>query len=460
MSTIDVSDVQGFALKGYNFPYARYLLLELLHYDSARKFIGAILPHITTGERWDHKPLTTLNIAFTHKGLVELQLPVATLLSFPVEFQQGMKARGDILYDTGLNAPNHWDEVWQTDRVHVWLAVNAQTPEALSAACVELDGLMHETGGARLLQSQDAAAVFVDGKPSTKEHFGYTDGFGNPDFKGAERNCVPGQGKLTKEGGWEALATGEFLLGYADEAGEIPVAPIPHLLARNGTFMVYRKLHQNVATFRQYLDTKGALYAGGKEKLAAKFVGRWRDGTPIELSPDHEDAAIVRDGNQNTNFTYGDDMQGSRCPIGAHIRRVNPRDASGFNGQLINRRRIMRRGLPYGEYVPEGEAVSDSAEHGIVFMALNASISRQFEFVQQQWIEYGNDAHQGNDKDLMLGNHEGKGRFVVQGTTDPTNPPFICGGLPNFVELRGGDYFFMPSLTALQMIAADAVDPR
>ncbi len=460
MSTIDVSDVQGFALKGYNFPYARYLLLELLHPDTARKFIGAILPHITTGERWVQKPLTTLNIAFTHKGLVELQLPVSTLLSFPVEFQQGMKARGDILYDTGLNAPNHWDEVWQTDQVHVWLAVNAQTPEALSAACVELDGLMHETGGARLLQSQDAAAVFIDGKPSTREHFGYTDGFGNPDFKGAERGCVPGQGKLTKEGGWEALATGEFLLGYADEAGEIPVAPIPHLLARNGTFMVYRKLHQNVATFRQYLETKGALYAGGKEKLAAKFVGRWRDGTPVELSPDKADPAIVRDNNQNTNFTYGDDSTGARCPIGAHIRRVNPRDASGFNGQLINRRRIMRRGLPYGEYVPEGEAVSDSAEHGIVFMALNASISRQFEFVQQQWIEYGNDAHQGNDKDLMLGNHEGKGRFVVQGTTDPTNPPFICGGLPNFVELRGGDYFFMPSLTALQLIAADAVDPR
>jgi hypothetical protein len=93
-------------------------------------------------------------------------------------------------------------------------------------------------------------------------------------------------------------------------------------------------------------------------------------------------------------------------------------------------------------------------------MVLNASIFRQFEFVQQQWIEYGNDAHQGNDKDLLLGNHEGKGRFVIQGSTDPKNPPFVCGGLQNFVELRGGDYFFLPSLTALAMIARNTVDPR
>ena len=120
----------------------------------------------------------------------------------------------------------------------------------------------------------------------------------------------------------------------------------------------------------------------------------------------------------------------------------------------------MRRGLPYGQYVPEGQPVSDSDDRGIIFMALNASIFRQFEFVQQQWIEYGNDAHQGNDKDLLLGNHQGKGRFVIQGSTDPKNPPFICGGLPNFVELRGGDYFFMPSLTGLAMMATNSVDPR
>jgi Dyp-type peroxidase family len=224
--------------------------------------------------------------------------------------------------------------------------------------------------------------------------------------------------------------------------------------------MVYRKLHQNVSAFRRYIAEKGALYAGGPEKLSAKFVGRWKDGTPLELSPDAPDPAIVKDENRNTDFTYGDDPDGAKCPLGAHIRRVHPRDAFGFNGGLVNRRRIMRRGLTYGDYVPEDQPVSDSDERGIIFIALSASLYRQFEFIQQQWIEYGNDAHQGNAKDVLMGNHGGNGRFVVQGTADPKNPPFICGGLPNFVELRGGDYFFIPSLTALAMMATNTVDPR
>ena len=462
MTEIDLSDIQGFAIRGYNFPYARYLLLELGEPAGARLWLRDLLQVITTGQRWDinSKPMTTVNIAFTHRGLVRLDLPLASRLSFPLEFQQGMKARGAILGDEGKNAPEHWDPVWREGRVHAWVAVNARDSAALAQRCLEMQELMKKTGGAFVLEAQDAGAIAIDGEFSTKEHFGYTDGFGNPDFRGVERASIPGQGKLTPDGGWEPLATGEFLLGYPDEAGELPAAPIPHLLGRNGTFMVYRKLHQNVAAFRAYLEEKGAQYAGGKEKLAAKFVGRWRDGTPIELSPDHADPGIVANPNKNTNFTYGADTGGIRCPLGAHVRRTNPRDAFGFNGGLVNRRRIMRRGLPYGAYVPEGQPVNDRDERGIIFMALNASIFRQFEFVQQQWIEYGNDARQGNDKDFLVGDHGGNGRFLIQGTTDPQNPPFLCGGLPNFVELRGGDYFFMPSLTALAMIATENVDPR
>ena len=442
-------------------PVARYIFLQLKEVPQARVLIRRLLHEITTGQHWDGgKPQSTLNIAFTHQGLRALELPDATLLSFPVEFQQGMKKRAAILGDTGLNSPEHWDEVWQAESVHVWLGVHALSAEALETRCSAIAALLGETGGATIIGAQDAASAIVNGKQTTGEHFGYTDGFGNPDYLGFARSSQPGQGKLMPDGSWAQLATGELLLGYADEAGELPVAPVPHILAANGTFMVYRKLHQNLATFRAFLDENAALYGGGKEKLAAKFIGRWRDGTPLELSPDGPDQSIVKDPQRNTNFTYGADDDGTHCPIGAHIRRVHPRDAFGFNGRLIDRRRITRRGLPYGRFAAEDEQVSDTEDRGIIFMALNANISRQFEFVQQQWIDYGNDAHQGNDKDMLLGNHGGQGKYVIQGDRAAANPPFVCANLPNFVELRGGDYFFLPSITALGMIAMDLVDPR
>jgi Dyp-type peroxidase family len=461
MSKLNASDIQGFVLRGYSHSHARYLFLHFEDPGRARKFIGRLLPGITTGQRWDGgKPQSTVNIAFTHRGLQAFALPPATLISFPVEFQQGMRQRAGILGDTGRNAPEHWDAIWREGRVHAWLGVYGLTPAALEARCAEMMSLMEETRGAIVLGTQDAASQIVDGKANSKEHFGYTDGFGNPDYLGVERSSQPGQGKLMPDGSWAPLATGELLLGYADEAGELPVAPIPHLLASNGTFMAYRKLHQNLATFRTYLDEQAKLYGGGKEKLAAKFIGRWRDGTPLELSPDAMNPEIVRDPNLNTNFTYGKDLEGTKCPIGAHLRRVHPRDAFGFNGKLIDRRRITRRGLPYGPFAGEDEPVSDADDRGVAFMALNASLSRQFEFVQQQWIEYGNDAHQGNDKDMLMGNHGGHGKFVVQGDRSAANPPHVCAKLPNFVELRGGDYFFLPSITALGMISMELVDPR
>jgi Dyp-type peroxidase family len=452
-------EVQGFVLRGYNMPVARFLFVELIAAQGP-EFIGHLVNFITSGKRWDYrKPSSTVNVAFTSKGLENLRLPTATLLSFPAEFLQGMKERAAILGDNGLNSPQNWDSMWTEGRIHAWIGVFAMSTEKLIDRCSELIELMKSSGGGVLVGWQDAASIVIDGKATTKEHFGFTDGFGNPDYLGVERNSQPGQGKLSPDGSWSPLAIGELLLGYQDEAQELPVAPIPAQFAKNGTFMVFRKLHQNIATFRRYLDEHGSRYGGGKEKLAAKMIGRWRDGTPVELSPERPDFAIAQDPNQSTNFTYGNDAVGTRCPIGAHIRRANPRDAFGFSGRLVNRRRITRRSMPYGAFVPEGVAVSDAEEHGMCFIALNASISRQFEFVNRQWIGNGNDAGQGSDKDLLVGNHEAGDSFVVQGDMSKTNPPYLFESIPSFVELRGGDYFFVPSITALRMIATETVNP-
>jgi len=471
MSKLNATDLQGFVLRGYNMPYARFCFLHFHDAASARHLVAQLLSSITTGQLWDNgKPQSTLNIAFTFKGLTALELPLATLISFPVEFQQGMKARANILGDIGKNAPEHWDPLWSGEHeVHAWIAIHALSTQALEAQFEQLNLMITATAGVQLLDVQNAASLVVDGKPCTKEHFGYTDGFGNPDYLGVCRDTQPGQGKLLPDGKtWAPLATGELLLGYADEAGELPVAPVPHILAANGTFMVYRKLHENVGTFRAFLDEWGARYGAGdaaaKAKLASKFIGRWQDGTPIELSPDAPDPSIVADPNRNTDFKFGNDLSGSRCPVGAHVRRVHPRDAFGFNGKLVDRRRITRRGMPYGPQIdpnaPHDAATLDATDRGVVFMALNASLSRQFEFVQQQWISYGNDAHLGNEKDLLLGTHEPGEKFSIQGDTNPANPPLFCANLPNFVELRGGEYFFLPSITALAMIAMELVDPR
>jgi Dyp-type peroxidase family len=463
MTRLNFCDIQGFVARGFNYPYALFVLMEVVETKGGRRFVGCVAEQITNAEIWGErkaKPDSTVSIGFTYNGLERLGLSEVSLQSFPNEFVQGMKARGAILGDRGINAAEKWEEVWKQRAVHIWLGVYGTTEEEIEKRSTWIDRLVNETGGARVLQRQPAGALFIDGKQTSKEHFGYTDGFGNPDFEGVVRDTIPGQGKLAEDGkSWVPLATGEFLLGYPDEAKELPVSPAPFLLGRNGTFMVYRKLHQNVAHFRRFLRESGPQY-GETEQLAAKVVGRWRDGTPLELSPCNPDPQLVGDKHKNTNFTYSGDSIGTKCPVSAHIRRTYPRDSFGFNGNLVNRRRIMRRGIPYGPYTPEENDVDDTAEHGIVFMALGASLFRQFEFVQQQWVEYGNDAGQGSDRDALIGNHGGTGKFIIPVAPESPQPPFVCGSLSNFVELRGGDYFFLPSLTALRMIAQGSVDPR
>jgi hypothetical protein len=169
-------------------------------------------------------------------------------------------------------------------------------------------------------------------------------------------------------------------------------------------------------------------------------------------------------------FDYSGDTSGARCPFGSHTRRTNPRSAlqsgktKAFDvpGALSNRRRIARRGLVYGHV---DDPTSDKGEHGVIMMIVNADLSRQFEFVQQQWMNYGNDFGLANDPDPLLGNHgtnEGRvggGRMTIEGDDATNTPPYFCDKMPTLVETRGGDYFFVPSLTCLRMIALGIIDP-
>jgi Dyp-type peroxidase family len=515
---LDLLDIQGDVVRPYGrfgFPFARYIFFNIRNSSQARAFVAAIADQVTTAATWDQgpdpisRPQSTTNIAFTYQGLKQLDLPRASLIGFPEEFVMGMKQRKDILGDDGPSSPEHWDRIWRENRekdrhkdVHIFISINGQQLEFVETryqALVELAGRLGSgvvllTGhrgdnDAEDMPYQDVHALFENGQVTSKEHFGYTDGIGDPYFEGLadapER--VLGRGKQMGDGTWKPLATGEFILGHVDEAHEYPPAPKPVLLSRNGTFMVYRKLHENVATFDRFLERESQAYPGGKELLAAKFVGRWRDnGAPLAGAPD-DVAKKAWDARFNaadpaekdrmlSDFTYDDDMSGAKCPFGAHIRRINPRASLEFKqgakpgalvcnpgafdtpGALANRRRVLRRGLPYGE---AKDRSTDRGNHGIIIMMLNTDLNRQFEFVQQQWINYGNDFKAANDKEVLLGNHgkEYPSKAVIQVDPDSDRAPYFVRNIPRLVETRGGDYFFMPSMTALRMIAKGLVDP-
>jgi deferrochelatase/peroxidase EfeB len=515
---LDLYDIQGDVVRPYGrfgFPFARYVFFNIRDGQKGRAFLGAVTAKVTTAATWGvgpdpiPKPLATTNVALTYQGLKSLGLPQASLSGFPEEFVMGMRARKDILGDNGPSSPEHWDPIWRAGNaadherdVHMLVSLNAQTMDALEEryrwlqdAVTAADGGVHQLTGHRgddgneNMPYQEGHALLENGQPCSKEHFGYTDGIGDPYFEGMadapER--IKGRGKQLDGGKWAPLATGEFLLGHIDEAHEYPPAPAPFQLSRNGTFMVYRKLHENVASFEAFLERESRGFPGSKELLKAKFVGRWADnGAPLTGAPDDKSkaewdlrfakAGDVEKDRMLSNFTYDDDTSGAKCPFSSHIRRINPRasletiqganpaaqvinkDAFDTPGALANRRRIIRRGLPYGEV---RDRTSDRGNHGIVIMMLNADIGRQFEFVQQQWINYGNDFKASNDKEILLGNHDKEfpSRAVLAADPDGERAPYFLRNIPRLVETRGGDYFFIPGMTALQLIAKGLIDP-
>ena len=556
MRRLDLADIQGGILRAYGrqgFPKARYFFLNIRDAAKGRRFVEQLIPRITTASRWadphrgppllrgrrprvadvirfrgvaDYpgevrliKPTVAINVGFSFLGLLALEVPTRTLRGMPDEFIDGMEKRASILGDEPFL--DRRDQVWREAvgprAVHLLVSMNAEMNAAghpvpeLESASAWLEGLCAASeGGVALLagvspdndrfQAMSAVLSETDGalSPTNKEHFQLSDGFGDPVFEGqfgpqGEKVKAIGGGKLLGAGKWAPLATGEFLLGYPDEAQEISGAAMPIEFSRNGAFMAYRKLHENVGSFSRYLKGQATLYAAAAglspddalATLTAKLVGRWPDGVPLMAAPDvaawkafHDRLAAAKAASDQqalaaialsyVDFTYAGDPDGAACPLASHLRRGNTRDmldpnfaTNGPKGKagsaLNNRRRILRRGLPYGEV--DAANPTDDGEHGIIFLAVCASLFRQFEFVQQQWIQYGLDFNVGNDACPIVGNHGPGAKYVIPVKPDGRDAPFICDGLPQFVEPRGGEYFFIPSITALRMIAMGIVDP-
>jgi Dyp-type peroxidase family len=432
---LELDDIQSGVLRPRPAPYAAaYVLFRIDDAKAGRELMRRIRAVVTSaanpespgGDTW-------LSVALSFQGLKALGVPRTSLESFSPEFQQGMAARAGILGDTDESSPQHWEKPLGSADVHVVLTALAPDSERLEAAFARARQEYQKVSGITAIWSQHCHAL-----PNEREAFGFKDGISHPAIEGSG---IPGSNPLERP-----LRPGEFVLGYPDEMGGVPAIPQPDVLGRNGSYVVFRKLHQRVAAFRQYLKANSP-DSEAEELLAAKMMGRWRSGAPLAVCPLHDDPELGVDPRRNNAFLFkDDDAIGYHTPCGSHIRRMNPRDADIAG--VVRIHRMIRRGTSYGPPLPDGVLEDDGLERGLMFAFVGANLSRQFEFVQSEWMNNGSFFGGGAVKDPVAGANTGADVYSV-----PRRPLAMrLKGLSRFVVTRGGEYCFLPGLRALQWL--------
>jgi deferrochelatase/peroxidase EfeB len=330
----NLHDIQDNVVTPILMRYGRHIFLKFTDGSKARGWLGDLLKHVNARRR-EHGTRFTVNIGFTYEGLKALGMSQRSLDSFPEAFRVGMRGRADVVGDVGPHAPEHWEGGLGGPDIHAMGLIRTDSDEGREEATRIIREDIEAFGGVEIRFVQDTTALaHENGIGSEGEHFGFADPISQPPIEGADAPSYPGDGVLENDGTWRALKPGEFLLGYEDEAGALGTqAPEPFELRLNGTYVVFRKLYQDVAAFRRYLVSAAkALYGSDdqhhQELVAAKMMGRWRSGCPIDLSPEKDDPAIAADPNRRNDFTYAGDGQGLRCPLGSHLRPTSSGSSS------------------------------------------------------------------------------------------------------------------------------------
>ncbi|WP_406314741.1 Dyp-type peroxidase [Streptosporangium sp. NBC_01639] len=430
---LELDDIQRGVLSARPTPYAAtYILFRIDDRRQGRELMRRASAVVTSaadtvsplGETW-------VSIALTYHGLKALGVAQQSLDTFAWEFRQGMAARAHALGDTGQSNPEHWEAPMGTSDVHVVLVALAPDNARLQAAVDRARPAYDALSGVTAIWRQNCHAL-----PTETEPFGYRDGISHPAIAGSG---IPGSNTLE-----EPLKAGEFVLGYPDELGGLQRLQ-PEVLGRNGSYAAFRKLHQRVGVFRRYLRDN-ATDPQDEELLAAKIMGRWRSGAPLALSPACDDPGLDTDPYRNSFLYQQDDPAGLITPGGSHIRRANPRDAAVAGVPRLHR--MIRRGTVYGPPLPDGVFEDDGVDRGLMFAFIGAHLGRQFEFVQSEWMNDGVFFGSGDAKDPVTGSHDGSGDYTI-----PRRPVRRrLHALPRFVVTRGGEYCFMPGLTALRWL--------
>ena len=441
---LEIDDIQHFLLTRTPALAARYEFLSFRRPDAGRAWLSGLIDKVGTGRsvgsaspdsRW-------VTLAFTWNGLRVLGLDEASLATFPAEFKQGMAARAEILGTTGANHPERWVGGLASPELHAIVILFARDVAERERCKREHAQYLSQIGSVQILSALDLEAAYP-GEP--REHFGYRDRVSHPVIEGTGEEPPPGAGPPIK--------AGEFFLGYVDETGVLPMMPQPEGLSRNGSYLAYLRMEEHVGAFREFLRQQGRT-PEEQELVAAKLMGRWRSGAPLVLTPQKDDPALGVDLQRTDNFNYATmDPYGYHCPVGSHIRRMNPRDTV----ENIRIRKMIRRGGTYGPRLPEG-APDDGVERGIAAFIGCASLVRQFEFAMNVWVNDPNFKELGNERDPLVGTQDGTFDMTI-----PKRPVRKkIKGLPAFTTIRGGAYFFLPGLRALRLLASGdaAARPR
>lgn len=457
------ADVQGLILFAYKaHPRSRFYLLELGGGD-ARAWLGRVLTDVTTGQE-DRDGKYRFNLAFSSRGLSALGM-AEDFETFPREFVQGMAhpERSNVLGDRYSDDPAGWEFGNAERPVDALAMLYARSDAELEERGAELEKLLDRYG---IKYRCELVSLTEDGR----EHFGFADGFAQPLMRGAGRR---------RHAGDPRLATGEFVLGYPNAYGHLTTVPTararratrehPFPIAggrlnfgQNGSYLVLRKLKQDVAAFWQYcwdaaLAENAPNVSERAKLIAARFVGRWPNGVSLVEAPDAERAPIA----DRNDFGFRErDPDGLRCPFGSHIRRANPRDMFGADAKEglrdANLHRIVRRGRAYGPKLHGSmPRVDDGRERGLYFVALNANLNRQFEFIQQTWINSCKFAGLSAERDPLIGKEaydfdDQPVPRIFSAQAVPVRERYER--LPKVVQVRGGEYFFLPGLRALNYL--------
>jgi Dyp-type peroxidase family len=410
VAELDLPDIQGLVLRGYgDHGVAAHLFLRITSAGAARRWLRTVAPQVTSAAEVGDRPTRALHLGISHAGLARLEVAAADLAAFPEEFREGMHAREHMLSPGRGTKP--WQEPFDApSSVDLVLLLSATGPDELNSWLDRVRAELAENEGLRVVGEQHGARMpdpEGDGRAFV-EHFGFADGISQPRVAGHGRS-TPG----------EVLPPGEFVLGLPDVDGDIAGRRVPPALGRNGSYLVYRKLEQDVPAFREMTAAAARGFEGGAEDVAAGLVGRRRDGEL--LAP---------------------------CPAGAHVRRANPRGTLPGGSRLTRRHLMLRRGIPYGPYLPPG-ADDDGVERGLLFLAVVGDPGRQFEFVQTEWLADGNVFGRGREEDIFTTAGGAGARILLEG-----QPPAYVAVPRPLVTCRGGEYFLLPGLAALRALSS------